>query len=169
MKFSEFKESVEGLGFKIFEYREYQEYSFTDGEYRDFYCIQNDLSQIILDIGKNVMFALNTVYHAFYELIKNKPRKAKELFAICTTFAETPIDEREDEKKYYLKHKWIGSYSLEKYLNLNTIQDRYFISDVCQVGNLETQFTEKEIEEIKDKFNTNLEDFEWVEVEDEDR
>lgn len=34
---------------------------------------------------------------------------------------------------------------------------------------IKNQFTEKEIEEIKKKFNTDLKDFEMIEVEDENK
>lgn len=51
-------------------------------------------------------------------------------------FAETPIEDREEEKKFYLRHQWENK-----------------------------KFTLKEIEEIKEKFNTDLADFELVEVE----
>lgn len=57
----------------------------------------------------------------------------------CMDFSYTHPDYREEGKKFYLKHKW------EK-----------------------KQFTFKEIEEIKEKFDTDLADFELVEVEDED-
>ena len=53
-------------------------------------------------------------------------------------FAGTPPDEREERKKFYLRHKWENK-----------------------------QFTFKEIEEIKEKYDTDLADFELVEVEDE--
>lgn len=51
-------------------------------------------------------------------------------------FSETPPEDREEEKKFYLEHKWENK-----------------------------KFTRKEIEEIKEKFDVNWKDFAVVEVE----
>lgn len=81
-------------------------------------------------------------------------------------FAETPIDERVEEKKYYLKHRWIGNFSYgEGYLNLFLFDNIMRLSSVLQDSSVKTQFTLKEIDEIKEKYNTDLSDFEKKEVE----
>lgn len=78
-------------------------------------------------------------------------------------FAETPLDEREEEKEYYLKHRWLRSRSKNMIVNKDCL-DEYFLSDEFQSDDYQTQFTLKEIEEIKKKFDTDLADFELVEV-----
>lgn len=90
------------------------------------------------------------------------------LFALIFQYAITPIKDREEEKKYYLRHMWIGNNRMflikPKTENKSfTFQnfDNYFEMLKSKRG----LFTEREIEEIKEKFNTNLEDFELVEVE----
>lgn len=82
-------------------------------------------------------------------------------------FAETPIEDREEEKKFYLKHRWLRSRFEDKIVNQDG-EYEYFLSDESQTDGFKTQFTLKEIEEIKEKFDTDLADFELVEVEDED-
>lgn len=81
--------------------------------------------------------------------------------------AGTPLDKREPEKKYYLRHKFLVS-------TLNVL-GTYLIdrNNVYSLGLLDyypdhqTQFTKKKIEEIKNKYDVTLEDFELIEVEDE--
>lgn len=82
-------------------------------------------------------------------------------------FAETPPEDREEEKKFYLKHRFVTSsqsfpqklvwhYKNKVYQLVNNGWD-----NICY----QSQFTLKEIEEIKKRFNTDLEDFELLEVE----
>ena len=83
-------------------------------------------------------------------------------------FAETPLEDREEEKKFYLKHRYLvqaGDYKMG-FLNYDTNNDILFIYSEHHTHFVKTQFTLKEIEEIKEKFNTDLADFELVEVED---
>ena len=79
-------------------------------------------------------------------------------------FAETPLDEREEEKKYYLRHKWIKG-TCDNYLNFYKSRTGYVINDKTETNTCKTQFTRKEIDEIKKKHNTDLSDFYEDEVE----
>ena len=87
-------------------------------------------------------------------------------------FAETPLEDREEEKKFYLKHRWVTHSVWYLYL----YRDKYgrmgvsrFTEDIedQELGRIQVKFTLNEIEEIKEKFNTDLADFELVEVVDE--
>lgn len=89
-----------------------------------------------------------------------------ELLKLCYEYAKTPIEEREEPKKYFLKHKWMGHEKL-KYLELDKQNDEWYLGHkydtiFCTAKN---EFTQKEIEEIKEKYNTDLSDFEMIEVE----
>lgn len=79
-------------------------------------------------------------------------------------FAETPIEEREEEKKFYLRHKWMA-YENENNLTLCFPTGKYYLSHSTENNGYKTTFTLKEIEEIKKEFDTDLKDFELVEVE----
>lgn len=85
-------------------------------------------------------------------------------------YAETPLEDREEEKKFNLKHKWLAQARDYKtgFLNYDPCNDILFIHSECQTHLSTTQFTLKEIEDIKKKFDTDLADFELVEVKDED-
>ena len=83
--------------------------------------------------------------------------------------AETPTGERIPEKKFYLKHRWMkyaGNKDTEKYYRLNIATGIPYLGSNFQDEDDQTEFTKKEIEEIKKKYKTSLEDYEWVEVED---
>lgn len=84
----------------------------------------------------------------------------------AVAFAETPPEDREEEKKFYLKHRWMKPRPIDKnYLNLWIGTNEYWLDCKNETEDVQTQFTKKEIEEIKEKFNTDLADFEEVEVE----
>lgn len=78
-------------------------------------------------------------------------------------FAATPIDNRFESKKYYVRHKWLGSPSGNF---LNAYRDGLsLLSTKLAHDNCSTQFTEREIESLKRKNDTDLKDFEIIEVE----
>lgn len=84
-------------------------------------------------------------------------------------YAETPPDDREEEKKFYLRHKFLSS-SMEgisyygSFVNYNIRDKGIYLADRGEIGDIKTNFTLKEIEEIKEEFGTDLSDFELVEV-----
>lgn len=80
--------------------------------------------------------------------------------------AETPPEDREEEKKFYLKHRWFKPDPIYRnYLNHWIGNNEYWLDDKNETEYVQTQFTLEEIEEIKEKFNTDLSDFEEFEVE----
>lgn len=149
MKTKEFIEKVEKLGYNI-EIDWPTIYIECDG------CI-------LARVDKARAYTINT--KAAFE-VKN----AEELFDLCVKYAKTPIEDREEKKKYYLylKNKNREFYeSIYSYLTLRK-QDNTFSLDVgVETAGLTAQFTQKEIDEIKEKFNTDLEEFKQIEVKEE--
>lgn len=86
-----------------------------------------------------------------------------DLLKLCYEYAKTPIEEREEPKKYYLKHKWmqIDDYN---YLTVDLDDNTCCLDDIEGFDWTKNKFTLKEIKEIKEKHNTDLSDFEIVEV-----
>lgn len=82
-------------------------------------------------------------------------------------FAETPPEDREEEKKFYLRHRWLAKWRGSNYLNFELSANYYGLNDKREETWVKTKFTLKEIEEIKEEFDTDLKDFELVEVVDE--
>ena len=71
--------------------------------------------------------------------------------------------ERENEKKYHLRHRFL-EVDFFNYLNRDYGFPELFLNSKSQIHK-QTQFTQKEIDEIKEKYNTDLKDFEIIEVE----
>lgn len=83
-------------------------------------------------------------------------------------FAETPIPDREEEKKFYLKHRWIFNKDFYMYLQKTSYDEKKMsVRSLDFSDGNDIKFTLKEIEKIKKKFDTDLKDFELVEVVDE--
>lgn len=78
-------------------------------------------------------------------------------------FAATPIDERVEDKKYCVKHKWLGL-PYDNFLNVGC-KGQLFLGSKYFISGRSTQFTEREIESLKRKNDTDLKDFEIIEVE----
>lgn len=92
-----------------------------------------------------------------------------ELFDLCVEYAGTPIEEREEEEKFYLQK--IESFYDEgydeeyAYLNFNRIDNVFWLSDATYNSDDKTQFTQKEIDNIKEEQHTDLSEFKQIPVE----
>lgn len=95
----------------------------------------------------------------------------KKLFNYTVEYARTPIKEREEEKKFYVKVKnsilkeIFKSSRNEGYLN-NRILHGYFLSDESQDEEFITQFTQREIDNFPDEVKALLPLCEKIEVSD---
>lgn len=96
-------------------------------------------------------------------------KHANELLDLCVKYAKTPIDEREEEEKFYLQ-KMKSFYEdgfdeecmfLKGYTNIR----RFFLSNSAQNRFYKTQFTQKEIDKIKEEQHTDLSEFKQIPVE----
>lgn len=113
--------------------------------------------------NKFSVYKLNQ-YEKSTEINFFEPDDLKVLKAV-NELANTPLCERESDKKYYLKHKFMTSTfdNGSNYLNCNS--EIYFLGTKKPDRNYKTIFTKKEIEDIEQKLNSNLTDFEMIEVE----
>lgn len=123
------------------------------------YCGREPIASIDL----KTKLKINTDYWAFTNLLAEDERE--KIYVLLTKLAETDPQDRGEEKKYYLRHKWIGG-NYTNYLNFD-INGKFEIESKATNLKFQTKFTQKEIDKIKIKFNTNLEDFEIVEVKNE--
>lgn len=85
------------------------------------------------------------------------------LFKLIMEYTNTPVEDRKEEKKYWLRHRFLESKPL-KYLNFNSEIGIFKLNTITQSENSQTQFTQEEIDEIKERYNTTLDDFEQTEV-----
>ena len=153
MKIKEFKEEIDNIGL----------FSGEDLEVTDhisYFYIESG-SKILATVGKSMIGIIDT---NFPDFSKVEERLRQALFDTIYEFASTPIEERGDEKKYYLKHRFLNG-SVNQFLNRNLIDSRLDLSTKKDYSEFQTKFTQKEIDKIKEKYNTDLKDFEIIEVE----
>lgn len=100
---------------------------------------------------KNKIVALvkNNEKYLFYSdkrIFKNLPFSNK-LYMILSEISITPLDERAEAKKYYVKvyDSGIG------YLNINNYTGKMMVDDTDEQGCIKTKFTDKDIEELKQR------------------
>lgn len=128
-----------------------------------YYTIKNSFGEYIARVNRMDMLQIDTDFYTWDRLDETVKRK---LFDLLVEYAKTPINEREEETKFYLRHKYINK------------RNAYLVVDENQNCSLQVmgvdyelptsdkaKFTEKEIENIKDYNKTDLKDFEMIEVE----
>lgn len=82
----------------------------------------------------------------------------KDLFKLCVDYTSTPLGEREEEKRYYIR-KFNKKFYEGEYLNHYINYNRWFLGDNIENAQYKTKFTWNEIEKIKKKYNTGLCEF----------
>ena len=145
MKTNEFKKQVSELGFKALASNIYM-------------TVYNDKYDIIGMISVGCPFVVDTDQSKFLSL---SAQDRKGLLKLLVEYAETPLDEREDEKKYYVKV-------------FNSFEGFLYVYEDCvmlsaRVDDSRGQFTQEDIDELKQRYDIPLD---WdkvklIEVEDE--
>ena len=147
MKTKEFINQVKNLGYEI---------EIKYGE-----MIISLASKICVRIDLNRQFGIITYPENF-------GNNGHRLFVICMEYARMPVEAREEEEKFYLQkiENFYDAYN-EKYafLNLDMDDNIFFLSDIEQCDNYKTQFTQKEIDKIKEEQHTDLSEFKQIPVE----
>lgn len=150
MKTEEFKNKLEEMGFCI-----------ADNAGMLSVYSKHNLNNRVFLVDSITRFRADTFSGEFESLDNGTKEK---LFNLIINYVCTPVEKREEEKKYYLRHKWLYSRDCN-YLNFKSDENSYMLSYSYDWYGHKKQFTKAEIDKIKEKFNTNLEDFEIIEVE----
>lgn len=165
MKTKEFIKAVKKLGFGIEYYKNPLSNIKLNCDY-DLITISAN-NQVLVKIWTNCQYAISTISDGHSCFLNGYD--VEELYKLCFEYANTPVEDREEEKKFLIQHKYLVSKAIcPVNLARNKEKNVYRVIN-CKADNLvyQVQFTEKEIKEIKEKLNTDLADFELVEVEDE--
>lgn len=150
MKTNEFIKAVEELGYEVFDEVTCFEIIDTDGLW-------------LAVVRKDHLLSFSTEHVGWGDLDN---REKTRLFMVIYDYASTPPDKREEEKKFYLKHRYFKyPNGEEKFFNINLDSNAPSLKWKSNSEFFKTQFTQKEIDEIKEKHHTDLSDFERVEVE----
>ena len=153
MKVKELKEAIKDIGF-----HNDINLKVTEDIYA-FYIESKNKTLAIVSKSEKCLIGIN--YQNFSE---QEEKLRQTLFDVIYEFASTPPEERQEEKKYYLRHKFLDSLQTN-YLNFSREIELFKLSTLKHDNNKQTQFTMGEIDEIKEKFDTDLKDFEIIEVE----
>lgn len=167
MKTKEFIEKVKKLGFEVIYYTNPWSNVETNCKYNAIAIYLDDKE--LVNIWTNCQYAINTISDGHSCFINGYD--VDKLYKLCFEYANTPVMDRAEEKKYYLRHKWFMTEFGDTYYLCkcyNAAKNISYGIRISYVTHDETWlFTLNEIEEIKEKFNTDLSEFELVEVEDE--
>lgn len=125
-----------------------------------FILVEDSKGNNLAYIDTTIMYRFDTIYIDFEELSEFY---RKRLFNLLVEYASTPINEREEPLKFYLKFK-IESPNLRHYLNYDDYYNSISLNTRNNLNGYQTQFTQKEIDEIKEKFGVTLSDFEQLPV-----
>lgn len=165
MKTKELIEKVKKLGFEIVCYTNPWSNVESNCKYNSIRIYLHD--ELLVEVWTNCQYAISTISdgHSCYLYGYD----FDELYKVCFEYASTPVEDREEEKKFLIQHKYLVSKSFYPVcMTWHKLKDVYRPIN-CRVDNhiYKAQFTLKEVENIKVKLNTDLADFELVEVEDE--
>lgn len=132
--------------------------------------VTRDMNNIYVKVGDLLCATVSTVKRFFMSIdpgaLYFNVEARQEIFEALYELSKTPIEERQDVKKYYLKHRFLEDGS-RSYLNSDYRFQELYLNGSDQFEEIQTQFTQEEIDEIKEKYKTTLDDFEQIEVEDE--
>ena len=134
MKYSEFKAEVEKLGYVV------------DDSSTPIYVDTIEDGETLMSIGKHKRFWLDPWWSGFIHL--NEDQKLK-LYDVAYQLAKTPLAEREEEKRYYLRLVTkIDVYEDRRYLNMDIPNEKYTLSENKDDAYYKAIFTESEIAEM---------------------
>jgi hypothetical protein len=109
-------------------------------------------------------------YVGMIDGFENLPEELQaKLYYLMDDYARTPLDERETQQKFYLKFAPLGDGGCFNYLNYNSSLNCIRLNDCYQTPMCKTQFTQKEIDDIKEKFKVTLCDFEQIPVDEDEK
>ena len=133
MKYSEFKAEVEKLG-----------YTFFENKYEVRILDNGACKLIIIDKTDTHVIDPNNVS---YITLSHKDKT--ELLDLACELAKTPLAEREEEKRYYLRLATkIDVYEDRRYLNMDIPNEKYTLSENKDDAYYKASFTESEIAEM---------------------
>lgn len=124
----------------------------------------------IATISEELEFSFD-IYLLSYENFNNK----SEVIEAIIEYASTPIEDRKDKTRYKLYHRYMNnpddsqyykvSLTLDENDCLAVIKNEEFLKSYTIIKN---EFTEEEIEQIKEMYRTTLDDFEIYKVGEDD-
>lgn len=117
----------------------------------------------IASINLDEKFNIDTDYVAFRNDLTEYEKER--VYVLLKKLAETEPQDREEPQKFYLKFAALTDNGDETYLNYYETDDSLGMFTRYQEFGFQTEFTQKEIDEIKEKFGVTLSDFKQIPIE----
>ena len=140
MKYSEFKDVVEKIGFSVSE------------STKIWIFVTNGSGLVVARVSRKEAFIFDTAYESF--CLISEPAQKLALYTLCRNLAETPLAEREEEKRYWLRYNvqslivW-GCSKNPRWLHVVRHSGYSFLcEDRTDHENVQTIFTESEIAQM---------------------
>ncbi|UXR34301.1 hypothetical protein MUA41_07960 [Staphylococcus simulans] len=130
MKTKEFIASVQNMGFKI-------------AKGVSLISVKNELNETLAYVDEEYTESMSTVYRNFVRLADEEKEN---LFKVIVEYASTPLEKREEEKQYYIKHP--GLSRAFAYLNYRRFRNEWYLSAKYEDDIAKTQFTLEELPEF---------------------
>lgn len=127
MRTKEFIASIQNMGFKI-------------AKGVSLISVKNELNETLAYVDEEYTESMSTVYRNFVRLADEEKEN---LFKVIVEYASTPLEERKEEKQYYIKHKYLRKHNA--YLNYNNGFQEWLFHSKSDTANRETQFTLAEL------------------------
>lgn len=116
-------------------------------KYRDnwvvFFTVRDGIT--LAKVCVNETHAFDTSWNGFYEL---KKQSKDRLLTLIYEYAMTPLEEREEPKKYKLRHKLVKDSYLNYYLDYIEAENGLRFSNSHEIGSFKTAFTIQEWETL---------------------
>lgn len=116
----------------------------------------------IASINLDEKFNIDTDYVSFRNDLTEYEKER--VYVLLTKLAETDPKDRKEPQKFYLKFEALTDNGDGTYLNYYKTDDSIGMSTRYQSFGFQTEFTQKEIDEIKEKFGVTLSDFRQIPV-----
>ena len=125
-----------------------------------YFIVKDSKGYNVAFVDTTIMYRFDTIYIDFEELSEFD---RKRLFDLLVKYASTPLGEREEQERFYLKINMITRNGIS-YLNYNKEEDILILDTRRETDDIQTQFTQKEIDDIREKFKVTLCDFEQIPI-----
>lgn len=148
MKTSELVSKLKELGY----YHVERKQSGCNAEYL---AISVSNGYLIATVSEKYYGVLDTDIYAGY----NENQEHNAILRIIVEYAMTPLDERKDTKKYLVKLLPVEEGYLNVDNSLDSYSDELSLSDGNEMGDYQTEFTEKEYRELQSRYPQWLPEF----------
>jgi len=125
------------------------------GHNSEYLAISTTDGYLIATVSEKYYGVLNTDVYTWY----NEKQEHNVVFRMLIKYAMTPLDEREDIKKYLVKLLPVEEGYLNVDNSLDSYSDELSLANSDDMGDYQTKFTEKEYRELQSKYPQWLPEF----------